>query len=43
MEREGLRRLLERLATTLQFSELVTDASMTIMKLVREIKGTVNA
>ena len=43
MEREGLRRLLERLATTLPFSELVTDASTTIMKLVREIKGTVNA
>ena len=39
MEREGLRRLLERLSKTLPFSELVTDASTTIMKLVRETKG----
>lgn len=39
MEREGLRRLLERLASSLPFSEFVSDASQTIIKLVREIKG----
>ena len=39
MEKEGLRRLLEKLATVLPFSELTTDASSSIMKLVREMKG----
>jgi len=39
MEREGLRRLLERMAHSMPFSELATDASTTIMKLVRETKG----
>ena len=40
MEKEGLRRLLEKMATVLPFSELTTDASSSIMKLVREMKGT---
>ena len=39
MEREGLRRLLEKMASTMPFSELTTDASSSIMKLVRETKG----
>lgn len=39
MEREGLRRLLERLKDGLKISELTTDSSSTIMKLVREMKG----
>ena len=39
MEREGLRRLLEKMASTMPFSELTTDASSCIMKLVRETKG----
>ena len=38
-EGEGLRRLLERMAHSMPFSELATDASTTIMKLVRETKG----
>lgn len=38
MEREGLRRLLEKMASTMPFSELTTDASSSIMKLVRETK-----
>ena len=40
MEKEGLRRLLEKMATVLPFSEMTTDASSSIMKLVREMKGT---
>lgn len=40
MEKEGLRRLLEKMATGFPFSELTTDASSSIMKLVREMKGT---
>ncbi|XP_068683466.1 uncharacterized protein [Montipora foliosa] len=40
MEKEGLRRLLEKMATVLPFSEITTDASSSIMKLVREMKGT---
>ena len=40
MEKEGLRRLLERMATVLPISELTTDASSSIMKLVRDMKGT---
>lgn len=39
MERKGLRRLLEKMASTMPFSELTTDASSSIMKLVRETKG----
>ena len=39
MEKEGLRRLLEKMATVLPFSELATDASRSIMKLVRDMKG----
>lgn len=39
MEREGLGRLLEKMASTMPFSELTTDASSCIMKLVRETKG----
>ena len=40
MEREGLRRLIQRLAEVLPFPELATDASSTIIT-VRDIKGTV--
>ena len=40
MEKEGLRRLLEKMANVLPFSEITTDASSSIMKLVREMKGT---
>ena len=43
MEKEGLRRLLERMATLLPFNELTTDASSSIMKLVRDMKGTLHA
>lgn len=39
MEREGLRRLLERLMTELPLNELCTDASSMIIKLVRDMKG----
>ena len=39
MEKEGLRRLLEKMASVLPFSELATDASSSIMKLVRDMKG----
>ena len=39
MEKEGLRRLLEKMATVLPFSEITTDASSSIMKLVREMRG----
>lgn len=41
MEKEGLRRLLERLMTELPLDELCTDASSTIIKLVRDMKGRV--
>ena len=41
MEREGLRRLLERLMNELPLNELCTDASSTIIKLVRDMKGRV--
>ena len=36
---EGLRLLLEKMASVLPFSELATDASSSIMKLVRDLKG----
>ena len=39
MEREALRRLLERLVVELPLGELCTDASSTIIKLVRDMKG----
>jgi len=39
MEREGLRRLLERLMNELPLNELCTEASSTIIKLVRDMKG----
>ena len=39
MEREGLRRLLERLMTELPLNELCTDASSTVIKLVKDMKG----
>lgn len=39
MEKEGLRRLLDKMASVLPFSELATDASSSIMKLVRDMKG----
>lgn len=39
MEKEGLRRLLEKMASVLPFSELATDASSSIMKLVCDMKG----
>lgn len=39
MEKEALRRLLERMATIFPFDELMTDASPTIIKLVRDLKG----
>ena len=41
MEREGLRRLLERLMTELSLNELCTDESSMIIKLVRDMKGNV--
>lgn len=42
MEKEGLRRLLEKMATVLPFSEITTDASSSIRKLVHEMKGTLD-
>lgn len=39
MEKEALRRLLERLMGQLKLCELTTDASSTIMKLIRDMKG----
>ena len=39
MEREGLRRLLECLMDKLPLSEICTDASSTIIKLIRDMKG----
>lgn len=39
MEKEALRRLLERMATVFPFDELMTDASPSIIKLVRDLKG----
>ena len=40
MGKEGLRRLLEKLVNSLPFSELTTDASSSIIKLVGDMKGT---
>ena len=39
MEKEALRRLLERMAAVFPFDELTTDASPSIIKLVRDLKG----
>ena len=39
MEREGLRRLLLRHKQGLDISELVTDASFVIQKLVKDLKA----
>ena len=39
MEKEALRRLLEKLAGVFPFHELTTDASPAVIKLVRELKG----
>ena len=41
MEKMGCKRLLERMMRSLNLGELVTDASKVIMKMVRELKGTV--
>lgn len=40
MEKMGCKRILERMIGILNASELVTDASSVIMKMVRELKGT---
>ena len=40
MEKMGCKRILERMIGILNTSELVTDASSVIMKMVRELKGT---
>jgi len=40
MEREGLRRLLEHLTMELPLNELCTDASSTVIKVVKDMKGT---
>ena len=39
MEKEALRRLLENLVTVFPFDELTTDASPTVINLVRDLKG----
>ena len=39
MEKGGLRRLLEKMASVLPFSERATDASSSMMKLVHDMKG----
>lgn len=39
MEKMALKRLLERMMVKLDLSEITTDASATIMKLVRDLKG----
>ena len=39
MEKLGCKRLLERMMSSLNLGELVTDASRVIMKMVRELKG----
>ena len=41
MEREGLTRLLERLMKTLDISEVVTDASSSIIKRLGDLKGEI--
>ncbi len=39
MEKEALKRLMEKLALSFPFHELTTDASTTVIKLVRDLKG----
>ena len=39
MEIRGLKRVLERIVGELMLTEIVTDASAAVMKLVRELKG----
>ena len=39
-EKEGLCQLLQKMPTVLPFSEIMTDASSSVMKLVCEMKGT---
>ena len=39
MEKMALKRLMERIIEKLRIKEVVTDASSTIMKLLREMKG----
>lgn len=39
MEKIGCKRILERMFGVLNCCELVTDASSTIMKMVRELQG----
>ena len=41
MEKMGCKRLLEQMMHSLNLGELVTDASKVIMKMVRELKGTI--
>eukprot|EP00795_Rhopilema_esculentum_P007938 gene7938-13828_t len=41
MEREGLTRLLERLMKTFSLSEVVTDASSSIIKRLSDLKGNI--
>lgn len=43
MEKMGYKRILERMIGVLDAQELVTDASSVIMKMVRELKGTITA
>ena len=43
MEKEGLWRLLEKMATLFPFNELTMDTSLSIMKVVRDMKGTLYA
>lgn len=40
MEKMGCKRLLERMMNNLKLGEFVSDASRVIMKMVRELKGT---
>jgi len=41
MEKMGCKRILERMVGILNLQEVVTDASSVIMKMVRELKGSV--
>lgn len=43
MEKMGCKRIFERMIGVLDAQELVTDASSVIMKMVRELKGTITA
>ena len=39
MEREGMKRILLRIMNKLDIGEMTTDASSSIMKQIRELKG----